>query len=105
MKLRFGLLILGLLSALALVACGSAQEAASSNEIVIGEFGSLTGTAATFGISTKHGIEIAVDQVNKAGGLLGKQVRVIVEDDQTKPEEAQTVVTKLINKDRVIAIL
>src|SRR5262249_46888418 len=37
--------------------------------------------------------------------LLGKKVRVIVEDDQTKPEEAQTVVTKLINKDRVVAVL
>ena len=72
---------------------------------MIGEFGSLTGTTATFGISTKNGIDMAIDEVNKAGGLLGKKVRVIVEDDQGKPEEAQTVVTKLITKDQVIAIL
>ena len=48
---------------------------------------------------------MAIDEVNKAGGLLGKNVRVIVEDDQGKPEEAQTVVTKLITRDQVIAIL
>jgi branched-chain amino acid transport system substrate-binding protein len=48
---------------------------------------------------------MAVEEINKAGGLLGKQVRVIVEDDQGKAEEAQTVVTKLISKDKVIAVL
>src|SRR5688572_30964503 len=53
------------------------QEA---NEIVIGEFGSLTGTTATFGISTRNGIDLAIDEVNAAGGILGKKVRVIVED-------------------------
>lgn len=77
----------------------------SGSEIVIGEFGSLTGTTATFGISTKNGIDMAIDAINKSGGLLGKQVRVMVEDDQGKPEEAQTVVTKLITKDQVIAVL
>src|SRR5215831_19637222 len=92
-------------SALALLSCTGAKSDSNSTEIVIGEFGSLTGTTATFGISTKNGIDMAVDEANKAGGVLGKQVRVIVEDDQGKPEEAQTVVTKLINKDRVSAIL
>src|SRR6478672_8743438 len=105
MKLRLGLLVLCALSALAFMSCTKNQEAASSNEIVIGEFGSLTGTTATFGISTKNGIDMAVDDLNKAGGLLGKKVRVIVEDDQGKPEEAQTVVTKLITKDQVAAVL
>jgi branched-chain amino acid transport system substrate-binding protein len=76
-----------------------------SDEIVVGEFGSLTGTTATFGISTRNGVELALDEINKAGGVLGKKVRVIVEDDQGRPEEAQTVVTKLVNKDRVVAVL
>jgi branched-chain amino acid transport system substrate-binding protein len=48
---------------------------------------------------------MAVEALNKSGGLLGKQVRVIVEDDQGKPEEAQTVVTKLITKNHVIAVI
>jgi branched-chain amino acid transport system substrate-binding protein len=99
------LLVVALLGA-ALLSCkpdGGTTD--GQGEIVIGEYGSLTGTTATFGISTKNGIDMAVEEVNKAGGLLGKKVRVVVEDDQSKPEEALTVVTKLITKDRVIAVL
>jgi branched-chain amino acid transport system substrate-binding protein len=99
------LILLCVLSALALVSCTGAKSDPNSHEIVIGEFGSLTGTTATFGISTKNGIDMAIDDINKEGGLLGKKVRVIVEDDQGKPEEAQTVVTKLITKDQVAAVL
>jgi branched-chain amino acid transport system substrate-binding protein len=99
------LLLLCLAGVLALASCSGASTDSNSSEILIGEFGSLTGTTATFGISTKNGIDMAVDEINKAGGLLGKKVRIIVEDDQGKPEEAQTVVTKLINKDQVVAIL
>jgi len=100
------LLVLCFASILAVTSCGSGGSSASNaTEIVVGEFGSLTGTTATFGISTKNGIEMAVDAVNKEGGVLGKKIRVIVEDDQGKPEEAQTVVTKLVNKDQVMAIL
>lgn len=85
--------------------CRSEKNQTISNEILVGEFGSLTGTAATFGISAKNGIEMAIDKVNETGGILGKKIRVVVEDDQGRPEEAQTVVTKLINKDRVLAVL
>jgi branched-chain amino acid transport system substrate-binding protein len=98
------LFLLCVVGVVALTSCTGARSD-STSEIVIGEFGSLTGTTATFGISTKNGIDMAVDDLNKAGGLLGKKVRVIVEDDQGKPEEAQTVVTKLITKDQVSAIL
>jgi branched-chain amino acid transport system substrate-binding protein len=104
MKRSTWLLVLGLVVAPALTSC-SEGAGGEGNEIVVGEFGSLTGTTATFGISTKNGIDMAIDSVNKAGGVLGKQVRVIVEDDQGRPEEAQTVVTKLINSNRVLAVL
>lgn len=79
--------------------------AAPALEILIGEYGSMTGPTATFGQSTHMGIMLAVDSINGQGGVLGKKLRVISEDDQGKPEEAITVVTKLINKDRVSAIL
>jgi branched-chain amino acid transport system substrate-binding protein len=102
-KLR--LLISCFIGATLLASCTGARSDSNSSEIVIGEYGSLTGDTATFGISTKNGIDMAVDDINKAGGLLGKKVRVIVEDDQGKPEEAQTVVTKLITKDQVVAVL
>jgi branched-chain amino acid transport system substrate-binding protein len=75
------------------------------NEILIGEYGSLTGATATFGISTKNGIELFMDNVNAAGGLGGTKIRVIVEDDQSKPEEAATAVNKLVDQDGVVAVL
>ena len=102
MKAKFILAILSL-AALAGISCSRPPE--SATEIVIGEYGSLTGTTATFGKSTKNGIDLAIEEINKQGGVLGKQIRVVVEDDQGKPEEAQTVVTKLITRDRVVAIL
>jgi branched-chain amino acid transport system substrate-binding protein len=76
-----------------------------TDEIVIGGFESLTGATAIFGISTKNGIDLAVDAVNSAGGILGKRVRVIFEDDRGIAQEAQRAVTKLISQDGVIALL
>ena len=102
---RLPLLMLLLAAVLAAAGCSGSRPAETANEIVIGEYGSLTGTTATFGTSTKNGVDMALDAVNKAGGVLGKQVRVIVEDDQGRPEEAQTVVTKLITKDHVVAVI
>lgn len=107
MMRKFGIFVLGAILALSITSCSKqqSQQGQEATEIVIGQYGSLTGTTATFGISTRNGVEMATDEVNKAGGLLGKQVRMVVEDDQGKPEEAQTVVTKLVNKDRVVAVL
>jgi branched-chain amino acid transport system substrate-binding protein len=107
MKHTIRLVLLALCSLLLLSACngGNKESGPPADEIIIGEYGSLTGSTATFGISTKNGIDIAVDEINKAGGILGKKVRVVVEDDQGKAEEAQTVVTKLITRDRVVAVL
>jgi len=79
--------------------------AKKSEEIRIGEFGSLTGTTATFGISTKNGIDLAIGEVNSGGGIQGKPLKVIVEDDQGKPEEAATAVRKLVEQDKVITVL
>lgn len=89
-------------AALLVSGCASGGD---SDEILIGEFGSLTGSEATFGTSTHNGILLAMEQVNAAGGVLGRQVRIIVEDDQGLPEQAQSVVTKLITSDRVVAVL
>ncbi len=77
----------------------------SENEILIGEYESLTGAEATFGISSTNGLKLAVEEINSSGGLLGKQIKLITYDDQGKPSEAATVVQKLINKDRVVAII
>jgi branched-chain amino acid transport system substrate-binding protein len=78
-----------------------------SDELVIGEYGSLTGNDANFGQSTKNGVEVALDDLmaSSGGKIGGMAVRVVVEDDQGRPEEAATVVQKLVNQDRVIAVL
>ncbi len=84
---------------------GSAPAFSDTNEIVIGEVGSLTGAEATFGLSNKNGLAMAVEAVNAAGGIKGKKVRVITYDDQGKPEEAATAMTRLITKDKVTAVV
>ena len=100
--MKFRVLLAALLAAaVTLPSC----KRSSGDEILIGEYGSLTGTTATFGQSTDNAIQMAFDEINAAGGLLGKKVRVIVEDDQSKPEEAATAVTKLINQNHVVAML
>ena len=96
---------LGVVLTLALFGLGCGGGGTS--ELVIGEYGSLTGNDATFGQSTRNGVEIALDERNaqsqgKSGGL---KLRVQVEDDQSRAEEAATVVQKLINQDRVIAVI
>jgi branched-chain amino acid transport system substrate-binding protein len=98
---RSVLALVGIL-ALSSLSCGPKLN---PNEIRIGEFGSLTGAQATFGQSTDEGIQLAVAEFNAAGGVNGKQLKVIPVDDQGKPEEAAVVVTKLITQDKVQVIL
>jgi len=107
MKFKVWSLVLSLFCVLAFSFCqqNNQQNPQQPADLVVGVYGSLTGTTATFGISTRDGIAMATDEANQAGGVFGKKIRLIVEDDQGKPEEAQTVVTKLVNKDRVIAVL
>lgn len=98
--------VLALLSLplLALTGCKKSSTA-SADTIVIGEVAAMTGGTATFGQSSHAGTAMAVDEINAAGGLLGKQVKLITEDDQSKQGEAGTVVKKLISREGAIAIL
>ncbi|QRK09938.1 ABC transporter substrate-binding protein [Archangium violaceum] len=78
---------------------------ADSNTILLGQVGSLTGAQATFGVSTRNGIELAIKQANDAGGVKGKKIAVRVYDNQSKPEEAAQATTRLITQDKVVIIL
>lgn len=88
---------------LAVSGCKKPQE--DTNKVVIGHVASLTGDTATFGTSADKGIKLAMEEINKAGGVLGKQVEVLTEDDRSLPDEAKTACEKLINRDHVCAIL
>lgn len=93
-------LVLAAVVALGLVGCTK-----SDNEIRVGEFGSLTGNDATFGISTNKGVRLAFDEINEKGGIKGKKIKLITVDDEGKTEVAAQAVTRLITQEKVVAIL
>ncbi len=74
-------------------------------DIVLGEYASLTGDTATFGTSTHNAITMALDEINAKGGVLGKKVKVVVVDDASQTAQAATAVLRLINQNKVLAIL
>jgi branched-chain amino acid transport system substrate-binding protein len=84
---------------------GAGTGASGGADILVGEYGSMTGGQATFGQSTHNGIMMAADEVNAAGGINGRKIKVLSEDDQSKPEEAPNAVQKLISQNNVMAII
>ncbi len=82
-----------------------AQTAGTTGDIPIGVYGAQTGDQAAFGTSTANGVRLAADEINAAGGVLGRKIRLIVEDDQGRAEEAASVVTKLITANNVEALI
>lgn len=81
------------------------SSSAAGAVIKVGEYGSLTGTEATFGQSTHKGIQLAITELNSAGGALGRKFELHTEDDQSQAGMSATVVRKLISSDGVAAIL
>ena len=81
------------------------KEAANSNEIVVGASFELTGNVANYGKSTLSGLKMAFDEVNKAGGIDGKKLRIVESDNKSEPSEAGNSVTKLVTQDKVIAVV
>lgn len=76
-----------------------------SDKIVVGFFGSLTGPDSTFGLSSKNGINMAIDEVNQSGGILGKKVELKVYDTLGSIEEVKLIVGRLISVDKAVALL
>ena len=105
------LILLTLVLSLTFLGCPPKTETATATtaegggEILVGEYGSMSGPQATFGQSTHNGIMIAIEEINAAGGVNGRKIRVITEDDQSKQEEAASAVQKLISRDNVVAVL
>ncbi len=89
-------------SALAVLAAGCKKK---TDEIPVGAYLSLTGSDSTFGIDTKKGIELALDEINAQGGIKGKRVRLLVEDNKSTAAETTQKVQQLIDRDKVVAVL
>jgi branched-chain amino acid transport system substrate-binding protein len=73
--------------------------------IKIGEIEPMTGKEAAFGQSAHRGIEMAVDEINAAGGVLGRPLVIMLEDNQSKPGDTATVGKKLVSREKVAAVL
>jgi branched-chain amino acid transport system substrate-binding protein len=84
---------------------GDTNNGATGDTIKVGMYVDLSGATSSFGQSTKKGIELAVEEINAAGGVNGKKIQLLTEDDQGRPEQAKTVVQKLISQDKVQAVL
>jgi len=99
-------ILLSLLISASLLTALACQPAGSgSDKVRIGVFMSLTGDTANFGISSTNGIKMAAEEVNTAGGINGKQIELLVQDDRSDASEAATIVTKFVTQDQVHAIL
>jgi branched-chain amino acid transport system substrate-binding protein len=96
------ILIASILIAGLLAAC---NPQAGSDKVRIGVFMSTTGTTANFGISSVNGIKMAADEINAAGGINGKQVELLIQDDRSDASEAATIVTQFVTQDQVHAVI
>ena len=97
-SLRRGLFTLGFVVASAF--------SLQAQEILIGQYASLTGSEATFGINSANGVALALEEVNSQGGVLGgRKIKIVTEDDQSKPGQPSAAVKKLISSDRVTAVI
>ncbi|HEU5130739.1 MAG TPA: ABC transporter substrate-binding protein [Pyrinomonadaceae bacterium] len=97
------ILIASIVIASLLSACQT--NGGGGDKVRIGVFMSTTGTTANFGISSVNGIKMAADEINAAGGINGKQVELLVQDDRSDASEAATIVTKFVTQDQVHAVI
>lgn len=107
MKKKICLALACMLMLTALAGCGSqgsSSEDSASSTIKIGYFWPLTGGTAQAGQAALNGVQIAVNELNEAGGVLGKQLEIVSYDDKSSPEEAVKAATKLVQVDKVNAI-
>lgn len=94
-------LFLSLLLAVAVAPSPGAEPA----PIRLGHYASLTGKDAAFGVATRKGVLLAIEEINAKGGVLGRKLEYLVEDIQSKQGESATAVKKLISRDKVVAVI
>ncbi|MGI8899010.1 MAG: ABC transporter substrate-binding protein [Pyrinomonadaceae bacterium] len=88
--------------------CARQQQSSDTRDrsaIKIGYFGDLSGPTFNFGLSAKNGAIMAAEEINQAGGINGRKIDIVIEDDEGSPELAATVVNKLTRQDKVVALI
>ena len=104
LKSKLCVLTMSLGMAVLLAGCGGAAKP-DAKDIKIGANLELTGGIATFGQSTANGIKMAIKEINASGGVLGKQLNLIIADNKSEPSESTNAITKLITQDKVVTVL
>ena len=97
--------LLALLALSLMVFSCTKKTEVNSNEILIGSYSSNTGATATFGVFQKNGTEMAIEEINAAGGINGKKIKHINYDNKSDNDETLAVINRLISQDKVVAIL
>jgi branched-chain amino acid transport system substrate-binding protein len=77
----------------------------AAEPIKIGQYGAFTGKDADFGIAARKGVILAFEEANAAGGVLGRPVELLLEDNQSKAGESATIAKKFVSRDKVVAVL
>src|SRR5437867_8846770 len=104
--MKRGLGVSVLLGAVAVAAVALAQtRGVTKSEIVLGMHTDLSGPAATYGVSSSNAVKMRFDDVNGAGGIHGRKVKLIVEDTQYQVPRAVQAGNKLINRDHIFAMV
>ncbi len=93
------------LTMIVLAGCGGSGSANNSSKIYIASANPMTGDSAQFGDMKVKAIQLAIDEVNKQGGIDGKQVELIVGDDTGNPKEAPNVAQKFAADNRILAVI
>ncbi len=83
----------------------TALTATAADTIKIGVSGPFTGGSSSMGVSMRDGVRLATEEINKAGGVLGRQLQLIERDDEAKNERGVQIAQELINKEKVVATL
>ena len=91
---------------LGIILVGLSANAANAEEVIrVGEVNPITGAIGLYGIACHQGIKLAIDQANSAGGVFGKKIELLTEDNQSQPGQTSTIVRKFIGQDKVAAII
>ncbi|MBX3441065.1 MAG: ABC transporter substrate-binding protein [Planctomyces sp.] len=102
---RFVSLTLCVAVASAALSSGCRKSGDASGDIAIGHYASMTGPEATFGQSTDNGVRLALEEYNAAASVGGNRFRLITYDDKGEAAEAGVVVTRLVTRDKVTAVI
>lgn len=105
-KIIMVLLVVVLVMSSLLSGCSkSASGPNESEEVVIGFVGAMTGPSATMGMATKQGVDLAVEEINESGGIMGKTIKFVSRDDEADPTKHKTAVQELIDREKVQMML